>query len=257
MTGKKFEKLIEIMSRLRGPDGCPWDREQTHCSLTTFLLEETYEVIESIESGGSDELKEELGDLLLQIVFHSQIAKEEKSFTIEDVIDTINKKLIRRHPHVFGIADIKSSEEQRVHWERIKKKEKGSSVLDGVPKTLPSLQRAYRVQQKASAVGFDWKDFKPAVNKVKEEFEEFEKALEEDDRDKISEELGDILFSIVNVSRFIRIDPEAALRKAVDKFIDRFKIIEKILEDKGKDLKDVSLEEMDKIWNQIKKERFN
>jgi len=249
-----FEKLVEIMSRLRGPEGCPWDREQTHDSLKPYLLEEAYEVLEAVDRRDFDDLKEELGDMLLQSVFHAQLAREAGLFDIHDVLDTLNEKLIRRHPHVFGEAVIADSDEQVRHWEKIKKSEGKKSVLEGVPVTAPSLLRAYRTQQKAAAVGFDWPDAAPVWDKIREELGELEKAVSADKREAVEEELGDLLFAVVNLSRFLRANPEDALRKSVGKFIRRFKAVEAEIESAGGDIRKTTLAELDAIWNRIKKE---
>jgi len=251
---EQFERLVKIMETLRSENGCPWDREQTHESLRQFLLEETYEVIELIDAGLFHELKNELGDLLLQVIFHSQIASENDSFNIEDVLKIINKKLIDRHPNVFGDVVIKNADEQVINWEKMKKKEGKKSVLDGVPKELSALLRAFRIQAKAATVGFDWENDQQVWEKVEEEICELKSALSDGDSHKIEEELGDVLFSWVNLSRFIRVNPEDALRRTIAKFINRFHKIEHELANQGKSMTDVSLEEMDHIWNQIKKE---
>lgn len=251
---KTFQKLVNIMAKLRGSEGCPWDKEQTHASLKQYLLEETYEVLESIDENDEDALKEELGDLILQSVFHAQIAADHKRFTIEDVLNTINEKLIRRHPHVFGNTVINTAEEQKIHWENIKRTEGKKSVLDGVPKHAPALLRAYRVQQKASSVGFDWDKPEQVWEKVKEEIDELQEAIGIQDHDAVTEEFGDLLFALVNMSRFIHVHPEDALRKAVNKFITRFHRVESHFEKSGKDMKNATLEEMDAVWNEIKKD---
>jgi len=253
LTGKAFEKLIDIMEKLRGPAGCPWDREQTHDSLRPYLLEETYEVLETLDLKDYEGLKEELGDFMLQSVFHAQIARENKEFDMLDVLNTINDKLIRRHPHVFGDVKIKTADEQKVHWERLKKKEGKKSVLDGVPKSAPSLLRAARIQQKAATVGFDWPDTAPVWDKIYEETDELHKAIEKSDKEAVFEEFGDLLFAMVNLSRFLKINPEDALRLAVEKFIARFHKVEKRFKDENKSLNDATLEEMDQVWNEIKK----
>jgi len=241
------------MEKLRGADGCPWDKEQTHESLKPYLLEEAYEVLETIDEKDFDGLKEELGDLLLQVIFHAQLAREKNHFTIIDVLETINQKLVRRHPHVFGQMEINTSEEQRIHWEHLKKQEGKSSVLDGVPKASPALLRARRVQQKASTVGFDWEETEQVWKKVTEETAELKEAIDSKNQENIEEEFGDLLFALVNLTRFIKVDPENALRLAVEKFTSRFKRIEKTMEACGKDLRDSTLEEMDAVWNRIKK----
>lgn len=252
LIGKAFERLVIIMSRLRGPDGCPWDKEQTHISLKPFLLEECYEVLEVLDEDNPEALQEELGDLLLQIVFHACIAEENHRFDIHSVIDGINQKLVRRHPHVFGQTEIHTSEEQRKHWESLKKKEGKHSILDGVPRFLPALLRAQRVQQKASTVGFDWEHEEQVWEKVKEEVGELEEAVDSGRIACIREEFGDLLFALVNLARFIDVDSEDALRMAVDKFIRRFRRVEDTMEALGKDMKDATLEEMDAVWNRIK-----
>jgi len=252
LTEKTFTQLVNIMEKLRSPEGCPWDKEQTHDSLRPYLLEECYEVLETLDEKDYHGLKEELGDLLLQVVYHAQLAKEEDLFTITDVLETINQKLVRRHPHVFGRMVINTSEEQRVHWERLKKKEGKTSVLDGVPKALSSLLRAHRIQQKASTVGFDWEKIDQVWDKVNEERAELEEAIESQNQASIEEELGDFLFALVNLSRFIKVNPEDALRSATEKFISRFKKVESTMEALGLDLKDATLEEMDAVWERIK-----
>ncbi|RMD94310.1 MAG: nucleoside triphosphate pyrophosphohydrolase, partial [Calditrichaeota bacterium] len=246
-VGEKFNQLVKIMAQLRGENGCPWDREQTHKSLRQYLLEETFEVLESIDQETWQELKEELGDLLLQIVFHAQIARENKEFTIEEVIDAIIDKLIRRHPHVFGNVEIKTAQEQSIHWEKLKMNEGKSSVLDGVPKALSALLRAERIQQKAASVGFDWPKIEPVWDKIQEEIEELKQASRENNETKIEEEFGDLLFSLVNVSRFLGVNAEDALRLTTEKFIKRFNKLEDILKANNKDIHEVSLDEMDRL----------
>lgn len=248
-----FQQLVDIMKKLRGPEGCPWDKEQTHQSLRPYLLEETYEVLEALDHDNADNLQEELGDLLLQIVFHAQLAQEKKRFSILDVLTKINRKLIRRHPHVFGNMQIRTADEQRNHWEHIKKSEGKNSVLEGVPKSLPALLRANRIQQKAATVGFDWENLDQVWEKVQEEIKELKCAIESKNEKAISEELGDLLFSFVNLSRFLKVNPEDVLRQAVDKFTHRFHKVEKTLKTKGISIHDATLEEMDAVWNRIKK----
>ena len=245
--------LMEIASILRNK--CPWDREQTPKSLMPYLIEEAYEAYEAIESGDNEHKKEELGDLLYQVYAHSEIASEEKSFTIDDVAQGIIEKLIRRHPHVFG--DDRSDDKNDVikKWEIIKKKEKAhrESILDGVPKDLPALLKAYRIQQKVSRVGFDWENEEDIVMKLDEEVAEFKEVLKNSDREKIKEEAGDILFTIVNILRYIEINPEEALSSSNNKFIHRYKFIEKESVKKNKNLEDMSLEEMDTLWEEAKR----
>lgn len=254
-TKKLFEKLVKIMERLRAEDGCPWDKAQTYESLRQYLLEETYEVLELIDEGRFDELKFELGDLLLQVIFQSQIAEEEGRFTINDVLEIINRKLIQRHSNVFGDVKINNAEEQTVNWEKMKKKESvNRSAIDGVPPQLPALLRAYRTQAKASTVGFDWSDEKPVWDKFKEELGELQQAVKNRDAKEIEMEFGDLLFTMVNLSRFIHVNPEDALRKSIDKFSTRFRHIEGIAKESNKALDDMSLEEMDEIWDRVKEE---
>lgn len=251
MTGEKFQKLVDVMKRLRIE--CPWDQEQTHDSIKAATLEETYELIEAIDEKDFAEMKGELGDVLLHIVFHSQIASETNQFNIDDVIDGITEKLIRRHPHVFGETKVKNNDEIMYNWEKIKLEEGRNSVLDGIPKALPQLHRAFRIQEKASKVGFDWDEKEKVWEKVKEEINEFEQVSTSNNIQKIEEELGDLLFSIVNYTRFIGINPENALRVTNEKFIKRFSFIEKKLAEEGKNITDSNLSEMDKLWEESKK----
>ena len=257
MAGKEFEELASIMNRLRQPDGCPWDRAQTHKSLRQYLLEETYEVLEALDNEDFPALKEELGDLLLQVIFHSQLAKEEGYFTIEDVVQGISDKLIRRHPNVFGDVVINTAEEQTKNWELLKKKEGRSSAIEGVPKELSALLRAWRIQQKAAQVGFDWDTISDVWAKVDEECAELKEAVETANTDKIEDEFGDVLFALVNLSRFLKINPEDALRRTIQKFSTRFQKVEKELKSRGKSPEESTLKEMDAIWNSIKKEETN
>lgn len=250
MTGEKFENLVNIMRRLRVE--CPWDKEQTHDSIKAATLEETHELIEAIDDKDFDEMKGELGDILLHIVFHSQMASETNKFNIDDVIDGITEKLIRRHPHVFGETKVKDNDEIMYNWEKIKLEEGRKSVLDGVPKALPQLHRAFRIQEKASKVGFDWEKKENVWEKVKEEIKEFEEVSNSGNQEKIEEELGDLLFSIVNYTRFIGINPENALRVTNEKFIKRFNYIEQKLNEEGKKITDSNLTEMDKLWEESK-----
>jgi tetrapyrrole methylase family protein/MazG family protein len=249
-------RLVDVMKRLRSPGGCPWDREQTHESLKPYLLEEAYEVLSAIDMHDDEELKEELGDLLLQIVFHAQLADEENRFSIDDVAESIVKKLIRRHPHVFSEVKVNGSEEVLQNWEKIKKDEGKKSALDGVPPTLPALLKARRVQEKAKRVGFDWDNAEGAFEKVVEEVNELKKAIVEGKKGTVEEELGDVLFSIVNVSRFVDVDAEDALRNTINKFMARFQYIEKKIEKHGKKpLEHHSLGELDHLWEKAKHEQ--
>lgn len=251
-SGDKFEKLVQIMATLRSEKGCPWDKEQTHETLTPYLLEEAHEVLESIDEGNYEALREELGDLLLQIIFHAQIASESKTFDIAKVIDSINDKLIRRHPNVFGDVRIKTAEEQSINWEKLKQIEGKESVLDGVPKALSALLRAQRIQQKASTVGFDWPVEEPVWDKVLEEVGELKKAHQNENKERVQEEFGDLLFSLVNISRFLDINSEDALRKTTGKFISRFKKIEQEFKSSNEDMSEASLEELDALWEKLK-----
>ncbi len=248
----KLEKLVEILKKLRGENGCPWDREQTLKTLKPHLIEETYEVLEVMEEGG-DKLKDELGDLLLQIAFQSQIKSEENEFDMGDVIDSITEKMIRRHPHVFGDRNAKNSEEVSKIWEEVKKTEKTSeerkSILDGIPKNIPAILRAAKQQKKASKVGFDWNDLDGALNKMEEELEEFREARIKKNKEEMSEELGDVMFSLINVARLAKIDPYDSLLKTINKFDFRFRYIEK-----NTDIKKATLEEMEKLWEEAKNE---
>jgi len=253
-----FDRLVEVMARLRGEGGCPWDREQTHETLKTYLLEEAYEVLQAIDRGDDRELKEELGDVLLQVVFHAQIAREEGRFDAEGVADAILSKLIRRHPHVFGDVKVEGAAEVLANWERLKRAERGgpeASVLDGVPAHLPALLRARRVQEKAARVGFDWSREEEIAAKIHEEVQEFLEAHRRGDREGMEDELGDLLFSIVNLARFLRICPEESLRKTVEKFVGRFRYIEGELARQGKEPQGATLAEMDALWEEAKGKR--
>lgn len=250
-----FEQLIEIMQKLRAPGGCPWDAEQTHESLTRYLLEETYEVIEAIDEKSPQHLKEELGDLLLQPVFHSAIAEETGQFTIHDVITTLCEKLIRRHPHVFGDLEITSSDQQIESWENIKRLEKGDerpSALSGVPDHLPALLKAHKISEKASRVGFDWEHADQVLAKVMEELHEFEEAWAGGDPTRMEDELGDVLFAVSNLGRFLNLNPEEALRKTVSRFKKRFSYVEAQLLIQGVPMQGATLEEMNILWEAAK-----
>lgn len=251
----RFEQLVDIMRRLRAPGGCPWDAEQTHESLTRYLLEETYEVIEAIDEKSSQHLKEELGDLLLQPVFHSAIAEEAGQFNIDDVIGTLCEKLIRRHPHVFGDLDIKTSDQQVENWEKIKKLEKREdrqSALSGVPDHLPALMKAHKISEKASRVGFDWEHTDQVFAKVMEELHEFEEAWAGGDPVRMEDEMGDLLFAIANLGRFLKLNPEEALRKTINRFQRRFSYVEMELLRRGVSMQSATLEEMDRLWEEAK-----
>ena len=272
MIGNKFEEFVDIVRRLRKE--CPWDREQTNDSIKSATIEEAYEVVEAIDHKNYDELKKELGDLLLHVIFHTVIAEESNHFKLEEVIETIQEKLIRRHPHVFGEVKVSGSEEVKKNWEEIKLEEGRESILDGVPNNLPSLQRAHRLQDKASKVGFDWEKKEDVWKKVIEEIEEMhevEKARPElisgskvsrkagstsDEKSELNEklegELGDVFFALVNYARFLGINPEYALRKTNEKFITRFNYVEKKIVESGKKLTESNLKEMDEYWEESK-----
>ncbi|MDH7481659.1 MAG: nucleoside triphosphate pyrophosphohydrolase [Armatimonadota bacterium] len=255
-VGTSFEKLVSIMAKLRAPDGCPWDREQTHQTLKKYLLEETYEVLEAIDAGNMAELKTELGDLMLQILFHAQIAAEKGVFNIKDVLEAISEKLIRRHPHVFGDAKVACAEEVLHRWEEIKACEPGyekrKSILDGVPKTLPALARAMEISKRAAGAGFEWPDMHAVLEKVREEISELENEIQIGNKERIADEIGDLLFTVVNVARWAKVDPEDALRRMIDRFIERFKQIEEVAQSSGRQLSQMSIEEMDAIWDRAK-----
>ncbi len=250
-----FTRLMEIMRRLRAPGGCPWDAEQTHESLKRYLLEECYEVIEAIDEGDGDNLKEELGDLMLQPVFHAAIAEEEGRFTMDEVLKAICDKLVRRHPHVFGDQVIKDSAAQVENWEKIKKAEKGAgrkSAISGIPPELPALLKAHKVTEKAARVGFDWEHTHQVFAKVLEELHEFEETMLERDEERMEAELGDLLFAIVNLGRFLSIDPEEALRKTIARFTRRFSHVEDALHARGTTMQESTLAEMDLLWEEAK-----
>lgn len=264
---KALQKLIETVHRLRAPGGCPWDREQTHQSLRPFLIEESYEVLEVLDQIDSpqklkdpktrDALKEELGDLLMQIVLHAEITRESGAFDFYDVAQTLDEKLIRRHPHVFGEVKVESSEQVVKNWDEIKKKEKQSDqpklLLDSIPKNQPALPRAQKVIEKVTKVGFQWPDVQGPLEKVEEELSELKEAIESKDPLKIKEELGDLLFCICNVAHMTKIDPEESLRLFLKKFETRFNYIENKINESGRTLKESNLAEMDKLWEESKK----
>ena len=245
--------LLEIMRSLRAPGGCPWDAEQNHESIRKNLIEETYEVVEAIDKKDSGMLLEELGDLLMQVVFHAQMEDEKGVFNFDDVADGVCKKLIERHPHVFGEVEVSGVDDVLDNWDAIKRRKKGqkkgSEPMLSVPRELPALMRAAKIQQKASAVGFDWPDVSGAYDKIIEETQELRKAVESGVQDDVIEELGDLLFSVVNVSRFLKCDAEEALTAASDKFINRFIRVEQLAKENGVDMEKASLEELDKLWD--------
>jgi tetrapyrrole methylase family protein / MazG family protein len=256
-------KLEGLVERLRGENGCPWDREQTRETLKPMLIEEAYEVLDALDNEDPIELKDELGDLLFQIVFHSQIAQEKGEFNLADVIDRSHEKMVRRHPHIFGEADLKTAEDVLKNWEDIKAAEKGvpsssrpeseRSLLDGIPSKLPALHRAYQMTSKASRVGFDWAKLEDILHKMNEETSELLEAHASQDPQKIADEVGDLLFVVVNVARFLGIDPETALGRSNRKFQNRFRYIESAVKRQGRELKNASLAEMDALWEEAKK----
>ena len=254
-----MDELVNIMAGLRGDNGCPWDREQDHHTLTRYLVEETYEVLETIQQEDMYNFCEELGDLLLQIVFHAQIARERGHFDINDVVTGVSRKMVRRHPHVFGESQVDTSDEVRVTWEQIKQIEKGGdtvknrSVLDGIPRGLPALLRAFKIQSRAARTGFDWPDYRGAMEKVEEELAEWKEALKHGDRKHMELETGDILFAAVNVARLQGVDPELALTAATGKFTRRFKYIEGKAALQGIKPDEMTLEAMNLLWDQAKK----
>jgi len=253
-TGESpVERLREIVARLRAPDGCPWDREQTHASLRGALIEECYEVIDAIERADDANLKEELGDLLLHVVMHTQLAVERSAFTLEEVAADICEKMIRRHPHVFGDKLAKDSTEVLRQWEQIKRTEKGNpsgGLLDSLPTSMPALLRAQNAQKKAARVGFDWPDVEPVFEKMQEEIAEVRKALAEGDAKAVEDEVGDILFTAVNLARKLHVDSETSLAAATNRFIKRFQAVERELGDRK--MEETPLAELDRIWDRIK-----
>ena len=257
MQKELFEALVGVIATLRSENGCPWDREQTHETLKSTLIEETYETLEAIDAGDPKKLKEELGDLLLNIMLQAQIAAEHKDFDIYAVIETLTEKLIRRHPHVFGDIDVKDSDEVVKNWEEIKRQEAGyedrKSVLDGIPDALPTLLRAQKIQNRAARVGFDWDKLTDVVAKVDEELQEVKASISADEPEATSMELGDLLFSIVNLCRFMELQAEETLRAANRKFMTRFKWMEAELERRGINFEDQDLESLDAIWEEAKK----
>lgn len=252
-----IDDLLEIMSVLRAPGGCPWDAEQTHESIKSNFIEETYEVIEAINQQDKGLLLEELGDVLLQVVFHAQMEKEEGSFDFSDVADGICKKLIERHPHVFGEVKVSGTDEVLSNWDDIKRKSKaqktqGSSMLK-VPKELPALMRAQKIQSKAKKAGFDWDDMSGALTALESEIKELKEAIALNSQDKIEDEFGDVLFSCVNVARFIDVDSEEALTRSNEKFISRYLVVEKLAEERGINMKETPIDELDELWDEAKK----
>jgi tetrapyrrole methylase family protein/MazG family protein len=255
---EEFDRLVSIFERLRGPGGCPWDAEQDHKSISRSVIEEAYELFDAIHTGDIEHIREELGDILLQVVFHSIIAKDNGEFTIIDVINDLTQKLVSRHPHVFSDARIDSSKEVIRNWEKIKESERGKSrrdsILASIPDSLPSLLAARKIQSVVSRVGFDWQNASGVIEKLREEIDELDEALEKGKEDEVKDEIGDLLFSIVNLARLLDVDPESALRGTNRKFRKRFSSIEKEAKIRGIDLNDMTLQEMDEIWDGAKGE---
>ena len=266
-AGEWFEKLVELQRRLRAPNGCPWDREQTHRSLRTYLIEEAYEVLDALEEGDDAKFAEELGDLLLQVVFHAEIAAEEERFTVADVIREIHEKMVRRHPHVFGSKRAKDAAEVLKNWEQIKAQERrekkgadggakegkaAASLLDGVAQHLPATLEGVHLTKRAARIGFDWDNAAGILDKMKEEIGELQETLETAETDRTEEELGDFLFAAVNLARFLKVDPEIALKKANAKFARRFRSMEKLAAGRGAALADVPRAEMEELWESAK-----
>lgn len=257
-----FAFLVEVMARLRGPGGCPWDREQTHATLKPFLLEEAYEVLDAVDAGNPGQTCEELGDLLLQVVFHAQLASEAGQFTIADVSQGIVQKLIRRHPHVFGTVSVNGTEDVLTNWEAIKRAEPGyeerTSILDGIPSQLPALLRAREVSKRVVKVGFEWPDMAGVLDKVDEELRELRQEIGDGthvNTERAADELGDLLFTLVNVARHLKIDPEDALRRMTLRFAARFRHLEAHAQQKGVALSDLPLAEMEAVWQAAKREQ--
>jgi tetrapyrrole methylase family protein / MazG family protein len=272
-VGASFEKLVAVMARLRAPGGCPWDREQTHVTLRTFLIEEAYEVLDALESGDAGKFAEELGDLLLQIVFHSALASQAGRFDVSDVIERVHTKMVRRHPHVFGKDKAGSAAQVLKNWEQLKAEERRAaraskgksanggdepelaSLLDGIPHTLPAVLEAYQVTRRAARVGFDWPDITGVLDKLREESTELQRAIASGNAAEIESEAGDLLFAAVNVARFLKLDPEIALKKANRKFIVRFQQMETQAAGEGRKLADMNAAELDALWNRAKLEQ--
>jgi len=258
---ESFDKLVEIVKKLRSPDGCPWDREQTHKSLLPYLFEESNEVADTIIREDANHLKEELGDLLLQVLIHSEIENENNFFTIDNVIEALSQKLIRRHPHVFGEKTANNSDEVLTIWDEVKKDEKkdkqSEHILDKVPYTYSPLLRCYKLQKEAAKVGFDWEDYRGPLQKLDEEIGELKEAISSKDIDNIEHEIGDIFYALVNIGKFLGIRGDVALTKANNRFKRRFDIVEDMVKNDGKSFEDYGLEELDDFWNRAKKILLN
>ncbi len=255
-VGKAFEGVLEVVKKLRGPNGCPWDRKQTPQTLKKYLIEEAYEAYEAIERESPEEVKEELGDLLFLILMIAYIYEEKGVFSVEQLLEASKAKMIRRHPHVFGEERVRDAEEVLKQWKKIKEQEgktKGASSLGELPKSLPALQKAFRIGERAERVGFDWSNPQEVLTKLEEEMEELKEALKSGSLNHIKEEIGDFLFTVANLSRKLGINPEEALRHSLDKFCERFFEMERYFRSMGKDLSSVTLEEMDAVWERLKK----
>lgn len=250
---EEFTRLVEIVARLRGPGGCPWDKKQTHISLREYLLQESYEVLEALDEENHRKLCQEMGDLLLQVMLHSQIASEKQEFTLQDVLFEINNKLIRRHPHVFADTQVASAEEVSHNWESIKKGERGpdGSMLESVPRNMPALAYSQEIQRRVAQIGFDWENIDGVIEKLGEEVKELQQAKNQEER---FDEFGDLLFTLVNITRRMGIDPEASLRQANHKFFRRFNYMEKLCRERGLDLGEMGFNEQNKLWEEAKKE---
>jgi MazG family protein len=259
-AGEKFQKLVSIMARLRAPGGCPWDREQTFDSIKPYTLEETYEVLQSIDNRDWTELTEELGDFMLQAVFYAQMAAEENLFRIDDALDAINAKLVRRHPHVFGEESAQSPDDVMTIWGRVKESEQQKKakpregLLDGVPRAMPALVEAQQIASKAAGVGFDWENPEQVLEKLNEELAEFAEARRNASHEQLEDELGDMLFVIVNLARFVKVDPEQALRRTNAKFRKRWGHIESKLRERGKKPEESTIQEMEGLWQEAKRQ---
>ena len=245
-----FERLLNIMDDLRAK--CPWDMKQTISSLRYLTIEEVYELSDAIVDGNMEEIKQELGDIMLHLIFYSKIASETKDFDITDVLNGVCEKLIHRHPHIYGDVKVADEAEVKANWEKLKLKEGKTSVLEGVPKSLPAMVKAIRIQEKARGVGFDWDNSQQVWDKVQEELSELKIEVEKGDEQKTTEEFGDVIFSLINYARFVRVNPEDALEKTNKKFIQRFQYMEQQIKDKGQEMSDLSLQEMDVYWNEAK-----
>jgi len=260
-AGPKFQRLVDLMTRLRAPGGCPWDREQTFDTIKSYLVEETYEVLEAVDNRDWNSLREELGDLMLQAVFFADMAREQGTFTIEDSLDAINEKLVRRHPHVFADGDAKTPGEVKRRWDQIKAGEKADradrprTLLSSVPRSMPALVEAAQIASRAAGVGFDWENIEQVIDKLHEELRELHEARRAPVHEEVEGELGDLLFVVVNMARFLKVDPEQALRRTNAKFRQRFGYLERRLAEQGKSLEESSIEEMEALWQEAKSER--